>query len=520
MELPGALWIALVFLVICMVYEVFSPNTLKEGFNSLVSAIDDTSDKNNFFAGIVPRRGDIGFNSEDNNYIKDPRYFQGYVDVQRFGFKHDFCRLVLPLLPENQQTHTQRVGSLTHKPLGDTKKGFLACALAGTNGLSSVSYKTQDFSQGFVTSRDDYMRDVFNENRYAYCRILKNDEGTFQPLCLRAKELGFNTTNEIDPAPPQNIIDLLNFYSGCVAWLRLRDDILDYINVLTVQTAGHLTIDEDPNPEVTQGLIFNGVDQYLRIADAQDLTLGRKIHMRSIRAFSVWVYFDAFTNNAHIFDFGDGAGNNNTVLSILGKGDATTDSNELRSTSCTNKQNTLPEYPSGPHPCAETSPQNLMLLKANVNEYECKLFDTYPDEPLLIKTDIEEQIPTTASLLYEVWDSKQRKQRIIVNGVIPLKKWCHIAITAKSNDSFRPDIAIYVNGTQVFLEPSGYLPQAKSTSNNYIGKSNWSNTTTQYELKDELFKGKMFDFRMYNTIMSEEKINKTITWGKTNLGIK
>jgi hypothetical protein len=132
----------------------------------------------------------------------------------------------------------------------------------------------------------------------------------------------------------------------------------------------------------------------------------------------------------------------------------------------------------------------------------------------------EKVTPTKATLLYEVWDSKQRKQRILINGAIPLKQWCHIVITAKTNDSFRPDIGIYVNGTQVFLEPSGYLPQAKSTTNNYIGKSNWSNVTSQYELKDELFNGKIFDFRMYNTIMSESKINNTIHWGKNKLGIK
>ena len=524
MDLPGALWIALVFLIICIVYEIFSPHTLKEGFNVLVSAIDSTKpEDNNFFAKIVPRRGDIGFNLEDPNYVKDPRYFQGYVDVQRFGFNHDFCRLLVPIKTDTNlsSTHLKKVDS-NEKKLGDNTKGFFACALAGTNGLSSTSYRTKDFSEGFVTSRDDYMRDIYDENRYAYCRILKNEEGSFQPLCLRAKELGFNDVDEIDPNPPQNILDLLDFYSGCVAWLRLRDDMIDYTNTLIIQKAGNISIPEDPNPSVTNGLSFNGIDQYLRISDSLDLTLGRKIHMRAIRTFSLWVYFDSFTNNAHIFDFGDGAGNNNTVLSILGKGDETTDSNELRPMLCGNQQNTLPDYPSGPHPCSETTPQNLMLLKANVNEYECKLFDTLP-EKLTWQTGMkkqEKQMPTKATLLYEIWDSKQRKQRILVNGVIPLKQWSHIVITAKTNDSFRPDIGIYVNGTQVFLEPSGYLPQAVSTTNNYIGKSNWSNSTSQYELKDELFNGKIFDFRMYNTIMSEDKIKKTITWGKDKLGIK
>jgi hypothetical protein len=110
--------------------------------------------------------------------------------------------------------------------------------------------------------------------------------------------------------------------------------------------------------------------------------------------------------------------------------------------------------------------------------------------------------------------------RIKVPGVIPLKKWCHIALTAKSNDSMRPDIAVYINGTQVYVELSGHLPQAASTTNNYIGKSNWFNTTSQYELKDEMFNGKIFDFRMYNNVMSETKIKKSIKWGMDLLGIK
>jgi hypothetical protein len=134
-------------------------------------------------------------------------------------------------------------------------------------------------------------------------------------------------------------------------------------------------------------------------------------------------------------------------------------------------------------------------------------------------TNTIQQIATRASLLYEVWDSKQRKQRILVNGVIPLKKWCNIVITAKTNDSFRPDVAVYINGTQVFVQPSGHLPQAQSTTNNYIGKSNWANATSQYEMKDELFSGKIFDFRMYNSVMSEEKIKKSIVWAQNMLGI-
>jgi hypothetical protein len=288
----------------------------------------------------------------------------------------------------------------------------------------------------------------------------------------------------------------------------------DYTKTLSIQKAGAINIAEDPNPAVTNGLSFNGIDQYLRIADAPDLTLGRKINMRSVRAFSLWVYFDSFTNNAHLFDFGDGAGNNNTVLSILGKGDEVASGDELR------QDAVLPDYPSGPHPCAETTPQQLMLLKANVNEYECAIFDR--ESTLKAKTEKKKDMraPTKATLLYEVWDAKQRAMRCKLNAAIPLKKWTHIVITAITTDSFRPDIAFFINGEQEFVQPSGYLPQSQSTTNNYIGKSNWANATSQYELKDELFNGKIFDFRMYNNMMSEKKIRHTIAWGKDKLGIK
>jgi len=500
MELPGTIWVALFLVITVLVIEVFNPKLINEGFTSIVGIKDGSgSDTNNFFAPLILRRGDIGLNKEEANYSKDPRYFAGYVDVQNYGLKHDYCRMVIPG--------------------GDEKKMFFACALAGTSGLTSVAYKTKDVSQGLQLSRDDYMNNSFKENNYAYCRIIKDKDGTFQPLCLRAKDTSFADKNEVDPNPPQEIVDLLDFYDGCVVWLRLRDDMVDYTKSLTVQKGGAINIPEDPNPDATRGLSFNGIDQFLRISDAPDLTLGRTIHMRSIRAFSTWVYFDSFTNNAHIFDFGDGPGNNNTVLSILGKGDESTSAKDLRPMLCGKEQPTLPDYPSGPHPCKETSPQNLMLLKANVNMYECALYDKDSTDSHEVKEKTK-ATPTKATLLYEVWDAKQRKMRCKVNAAISLKKWTHIVISANSNDSFRPDIIIYVDGVQVFVENSGHLPQATSTTNNYLGKSNWSNATSQYELKDELFNGKIFDFRMYNKILGERKINNIIAWGKDKLAIK
>ena len=125
-----------------------------------------------------------------------------------------------------------------------------------------------------------------------------------------------------------------------------------------------------------------------------------------------------------------------------------------------------------------------------------------------------------ADLLYEIWDSQQRKMRIVVKGAIPLQKWTHVVITAESNDAFRPDIAVWIDGVKVFVQPSGWLPQNSSTANNYIGKSNSYNLGTQYEAgRDELFRGRLFDLRAYKSIMGAKRIAETVKWGKDLLGL-
>jgi hypothetical protein len=120
--------------------------------------------------------------------------------------------------------------------------------------------------------------------------------------------------------------------------------------------------------------------------------------------------------------------------------------------------------------------------------------------------------------MYEVWDQRQRKVRILCNSVIPLKRWTHIVVTAMNGDAFRPDLGIYVNGELIFVQPSSYLPQASTTSNNYLGKSNWANDTSQYELRDELFKGSLFDFRAYTANLSAKKVTDIYRWGKELVG--
>jgi hypothetical protein len=279
-------------------------------------------------------------------------------------------------------------------------------------------------------------------------------------------------------------------------------------------------MDQTPSPTVTRGLTLNGIDQFVRIGDTDELSLGNKVKMRTVRAFSVWVKFDEFTNNAHIFDFGDGAGINNVFLGILGKGDA--DEGVLRpGPKC--PQTTIPEGEVGAQFCPEVRPQTLYETSAAaVEDWECKNPSVLPRKMEPIQTK-RPAAPTKnasrATLIYEVWDQKLRKVQIKVNRAIPLGEWTHILITAKNSDAMRPDLNVIINGNIVFTQSQGYLPQAKITSHNYFGKSNWANDFSMYELRDELFKGAIFDFRMYSSVVSESKGKRILQWGLGKLGL-
>jgi hypothetical protein len=292
-----------------------------------------------------------------------------------------------------------------------------------------------------------------------------------------------------------------------------------------VLTSGDLKIDEKPRPQITKGLTFNGTDQFVRVGDSADLEIGYIVPLRSLRAICMWVYFDDFTNNAHVLDFGNGAGIDNVFLGIVGRGDAPASGadQDIRPNPCLEDQSTLPTGPSGAQCAPEMSPQELMkTTAANVDEFSCTGFEMFPRRlpPSRVVPVVPKQLTEKATLIYEVWDKKQRKMRILINNIIPKRKWTHIAVTAVELDSFRPTIKVYIDGEDVYTKPSGFLPQASTTTNNYLGKSNWLSETSQYENKDELFRGSLFDVRGYKTPMTAKKIKDTVEWGKNLLGLK
>ena len=494
------LLIGLIILITIALIEYWKPQLINEGFTNLIS-VGDTA----FWAKWLPRRGDVGLNptEEQPGYIRDIRYFANYTDVQRLGVNHDFCRMV--------------------QAEADPEDKFFACALGGTEGLSTVKYRTPSVRQGFELSRDDYMSDVLNEGRDGYCRILKTGTDTFEAKCNPAGDTSFRGDLVTDANPPPNIKTLLNFYEGIVFWLRLRDDMLDYAKNLTVAKAGNITIEEyPPNPPVTKGLEFNGRDQFLRIGDAKDLSFGDVVQLRYLRAVCFWVYFDEFTNNAHIFDFGNGPGKDNVFCGIIGRGNAGKQSNEILKPVCLDQAiTTVPSAPSGQQCTEEVCPQVAMITSAaDVNLWDCPKPELFGKimTPVQPKASPPEEAKT-ADLVYEIWDSKQRKLHIQVKNAITLRKWVHITITAGDNDAWKPSLKVYCNGKLAHTESSAWLPQTNYTTNNYIGKSNWSNVTSPYQNADELFKGSMFDLRGYRIMMDEKKVKDTYKWGKHLLGL-
>jgi hypothetical protein len=234
-----------------------------------------------------------------------------------------------------------------------------------------MAYRTISKKDGLILSRDDYMNDVLKEGRQGYCRILKTSSDTFEAKCNPAGDTTFSTALVTDTAPPSHIQTLLLFYEGIAFWLRFDDDMMDYAKNLIIAKGGDIQIDERPRPPTTEGLTFNGVDQFLRIGDSKDLTLGQTVQLRYVRAFTFWVYFEEFTNNAHIFDFGNGGGKDNVFVGIIGRGNipATSEMSQQGIDSPLVKQAgpvgpVGPAGTTGPTCTEEVSPQKAMITSS------------------------------------------------------------------------------------------------------------------------------------------------------------
>jgi len=486
--------IACLLLLSILVYESFKAQKSIEGFAS----------NENYFASYYPKRSDVvpgQIKEPESRFIRDLRYKEEYVDVQKIGAKSDLCRVV---------SIQDDPGSM-----------ILACALAGTDGSSSTHYRTKSKAEGFKFSRDDYFRDINKDGRDDYCRIVKVSpapKDRWEPMCAIASLEGFLKKEQMDTNPPTSIKDLLWFYEGIMIWYRFKDDMLDYSENTNLTSVVNLKIDEDPTRSVTEGVHLNKTynldtpiaDQFIRIGENSKMEMEDKVTLREFRAFSTWVKFDVFTNNARIFDFGNGAGHDNVFLGIEGKGNDTSPINET------------PLSPDNivcsKSAAKELSPQlYLKSTDADVDRYQCP--GPEPIDGTTTDTPSKKRKERTANLLFEIWDKEQRKMRIKVIDAVRENRWHHIAITT-SDLSLIPTWVVYIDGQKVFTKESGFLPQSNYVTLNYIGRSNWEIALNQGEYKDERLRGSLFDFRMYRIPMSETKILKTVEWGKQLLTLK
>jgi hypothetical protein len=495
---------AIALLVIVIAGEWLRGHMMTEGFTDGVVP--------EFFGRYFPKRSDVvpGQDREEDGWIRNPRYFEGYVDLQRLGYKADFCRVI-----EKENMPESRI---------------VACALAGQEGLDSITYRTESMRTGMRFSRDDYFRDVNDDGRDDYGRILKtalSPNDAWQALVVPAGITRFKQGTEIpDNSPPPAIADLLWFFEGIMIWYRFFDDMLDYGENTQMKIAGDVRVNEEPRRVKTAGAELNklhgssssssenGVkptaEQYLKIGENSRLEFDTIVQLRQLRAVSVWAYFDEFSNNARIFDFGNGAGHDNVLLGIEGRGNGDTAFGNLGRRPADDNQVCSAKAPK------EVSPQRFLETSdANVDTWECAgpepVATTYPEN------EERPAVDPRANLLFEIWDTQQRKMRLRIMNCIPLRKWCHIAITTTDGSSFRPTWHVYIDGEKVYEQLDGHMPLASYTTDNYIGRSNWESDTSQYQDADERFRGALFDMRFYRTPMSKAKIERTVLWGKKRL---
>ena len=491
--------IACLLLISAVLYELF-----KDQYKT----VEKFEDSNNYFTKYYPKRSDIvpGQVIEDGGWIRDTRYKQQYVDLQKIGMKGDFCRVIM---------RKSDPGSM-----------IMACALAGTDGTSSRSYTTKSKQDGFKFSRDDYFRDVNSDLRDDYCRIVKISpapEDRWETRCVIAGIDSFKPHELRDTDPPADIVELLWFYESIMVWYRFKDDLLDYAENTTLSLAGGLSINEDPAQTKYEGFKINALpqdtdmppvaDQFVRIGENVEQEFDEKVELRNMRAFCFWVKFDKFTNNARIFDFGNGAGKDNVFFGIEGKGNEITTITKMPLSATPGDADVVCNAKAP----KELAPQRYMATtEANVELYECP-----GPEPIDPATDhgsskvIEEISTKRANLLFEIWDKQQRKMRIRIVDAIQEKKWHYIAVTTV-DAAFRPTYQVYIDGLKVFTHENGHLPQTNYTTKNYIGRSNWE-SQDQGDYKDERFRGSLFDFRLYREPLSETKILKSLEWGKRQL---
>ncbi len=102
--------LACLLLIGTILYEMLKDQT------KTIESFDDSS---NYFNTYFPKRLDVlpGQTVEDGGWVRDLRYKEQYVDIQKTGMKSDLCRVVVDRRPRKYDNGVcscrHRRGSIT-----------------------------------------------------------------------------------------------------------------------------------------------------------------------------------------------------------------------------------------------------------------------------------------------------------------------------------------------------------------------------------------------------------------------
>jgi len=449
-------WPAVIILVLLVGYivsETVGP-TIKEGFT-------------------VVQRSDVGLASdgwgEPQGYVRDLRYTETFVDLQGLGVAADFCRAV------------------AKKSDPDTLR--ISCAMGRREGMDTMEYSTRTKGEGFIFSRDDYWRAQPSGKRMDYCRILKDEiTGEYYASCAIASFDGFKEKEERDSSPPEAIQRLLIAYQGLLTWYRWFDDAEDSTGNTQIELYGKAIKPKTLKPLLSRGLQLNRwtsaeqaigstpppLDDYVRWGEKGTLELQEIIRPRRIRAFSCWVYWDAFEKGALILDFANVVDKirkkDQILLGVEGGG------RMLLPIPCTTPaQEVRPEV--GQAICPRSEPMQ-------------------PPTPFV-------SLSKSARYFFEIWDKESRIMRLEAPmSSAKVGRWQHIAVTTIDSTTWWPTWQMYIDGQLVAEKQDGRMSPAIEIAQNYIGTN---------------MRGCIQDFRVYNSPLTGEKLLAAISFQKAKL---
>ena len=344
--------------------------------------------------------------TEPGGYVRDSRYRDGIVDVQGSGQPTDFCRVL---------RKGTNMGTL-----------HMSCDLGGArDGMNPLEYNTRTVAEGFRLSRDDYWRSR-GTKRSDYCRILKDDEtGEWYSSCAIASHDGFKTAEERDSNPPPPIQNLLSAYEGILVWFRWHDDREDYAKNAEFTVFGKPEFSDLLRADVSRGLQLNRdlakpAGDYLRWGETETLVLSQTIQPRQIRAFTFWIWWDAFEKNATVLECNNNSTHDRIAIGIEGGG------------------LDLPSF--------DDTDQSQSKPKPKPNT-------------------------TSAKYYFEIWDSEQRIMRLNAPmSSARINQWQHIAITTTDDSAWWPTWQMWINGVLVAEKKEGRMSPAMEIQNATIGR--------------------------------------------------